>query len=249
MVFYQHSSPGNKVNRRKGQNELRYWVDTYYDIQALRLATGNRISAIKKRKQEPDSRTLTLFESLYTIEKQTEKWIKQEIKGLPIWENYLKQVRGIGPCFAGGLISWIDITKCPTVSSLWYYSGLAPQCRKVKGEKMNWNSQVKDLCWKIGNSFIKQKSPYAKLYYEYHDRDLRKHPELEEYDKSKKKGGKRHLQNRARRYMVKIFLQHLWLKWRELEGLPISKPYSIERLGHAEYISVEEFMPVSITKG
>ena len=49
--------------------------------------------------------------------------------------------------------------------------------------------------------------------------------------------------------MVKIFLQHLWLKWRELEGLPISKPYSIERLGHAEYISAEEFVPVSITRG
>ena len=64
----------NKVSKEKrNQSELKYWVNTYYDVQALRLATGNRISALRKRKEEPDSRTLTLFENLYTIEKQAEK--------------------------------------------------------------------------------------------------------------------------------------------------------------------------------
>jgi len=29
---------------------------------------------------------------------------------------------------------------------------------------------------------------------------------------------------------------HLWVRWRELEGLPVSRPYAIERLGHAGYI-------------
>jgi len=36
--------------------------------------------------------------------------------------------------------------------------------------------------------------------------------------------------------MVKIFLQHLWVTWREIEGLPVSDPYSISIMGHAKYI-------------
>jgi len=41
-----------------------------------------------------------------------------------------------------------------------------------------------------------------------------------------------HIHNMAKRKMVKIFLAHLWLKWRELEGLPVTMPYIIGRDGH-----------------
>jgi hypothetical protein len=34
------------------------------------------------------------------------------------------------------------------------------------------------------------------------------------------------------RYMVKQFLQELWAKWRELEGLPVTVPYAVEKLGN-----------------
>lgn len=40
-----------------------------------------------------------------------------------------------------------------------------------------------------------------------------------------------HLINMARRYMVKIFLYDLWSNWRELEGLPVTKPYHEAKLG------------------
>jgi hypothetical protein len=33
------------------------------------------------------------------------------------------------------------------------------------------------------------------------------------------------------RYMVKQFLQGLWVKWRELEGLPVTLPYAEAKLG------------------
>lgn len=34
------------------------------------------------------------------------------------------------------------------------------------------------------------------------------------------------------RYMVKMFLQELWAKWRALEGLPVTVPYAQGKLGH-----------------
>jgi hypothetical protein len=40
-----------------------------------------------------------------------------------------------------------------------------------------------------------------------------------------------HIKNMSIRYMLKIFLLDLWSKWRELEGLPVSSPYEVEKLG------------------
>ncbi len=45
-----------------------------------------------------------------------------------------------------------------------------------------------------------------------------------------------HLDAMAVRKAIKLFLACLWLVWREAEGLPISKPYAIDKLGHNSYI-------------
>ena len=42
----------------------------------------------------------------------------------PIYTQYLKDVKGIGPAMAGVLISEIDIERCKYPSSLWKYAGL-----------------------------------------------------------------------------------------------------------------------------
>ena len=47
---------------------------------------------------------------------------------------------------------------------------------------------------------------------------------------------KGHLDAMAVRKMIKLFLACLWLVWREAEGLPVTKPYAIDRLGHDSLI-------------
>ena len=47
-----------------------------------------------------------------------------------------------------------------------------------------------------------------------------------------------HRQNEARRFMVKIFLQDLWRKWRTLEGLEVRPSYAEERLGLYHHAAV-----------
>jgi len=46
----------------------------------------------------------------------------------------------------------------------------------------------------------------------------------------------RHVHERAKRKTVKLFLAHLWIVWRELEGLEVPKPYVNAILGHSNYI-------------
>lgn len=45
-----------------------------------------------------------------------------------------------------------------------------------------------------------------------------------------------HVDKRAKRRVVKLFLSHLWHVWREMEGLPVTKPYPIDVLGHSRFI-------------
>jgi len=44
------------------------------------------------------------------------------------------------------------------------------------------------------------------------------------------------VQARAKRYAVKLFLAHLYQRWREQEGLPVASPYAIAHQGHAHWI-------------
>ena len=49
-----------------------------------------------------------------------------------------------------------------------------------------------------------------------------------------------HLHNRAKRYCVKMFMQHLWIKWRQLEGLAVTDPWITGPGGHSNYIEPDE---------
>lgn len=51
-----------------------------------------------------------------------------------------------------------------------------------------------------------------------------------------------HLDAMAVRKAIKLFLACLWLVWREAEGLPVTKPYAIDRLGHSKVISPWEMV-------
>lgn len=45
-----------------------------------------------------------------------------------------------------------------------------------------------------------------------------------------------HIEKQARRIVKKIFMSHVWMKWRELEGLPFVPPYIVEHGDHRTII-------------
>lgn len=51
-----------------------------------------------------------------------------------------------------------------------------------------------------------------------------------------------HIHNMALKKMIKLFQAGLWLVWREAEGLPVTKPYAIEKLGHNSFIDPWEMV-------
>jgi len=184
------------------------------------------------------------------------------------WQ-WLTSIKGLG---AGGeaakLLAQIDdIGKFVTISKLWAFAGWAvagdgETQRLKKGSKAPYNRDLKSICWRIADQFVKQRTPvYRDEYDAYKEDDRRKHPNVIckkcgsvfSPDIKKCPGCKKanseynllycdaHMDARARRKVAKLFLSHLWLKWREFEGLPVSEPYSQAILGHTHIVPPPEF--------
>ena len=57
------------------------------------------------------------------LEKQQSECIAHTVESFPIWDRYLKYVKGIGHTLAGCIIAKIKIEKCPKIGQLWAYCG------------------------------------------------------------------------------------------------------------------------------
>lgn len=242
---------------------IRTIVRTLYDFQDLRIRLAGRLrkkadgSDMKMREGvdeiDLDESALPVMKSAWIVAEEKEAELKHvldlELKGIPIYEQFLKGAKGVGPQMAGVIISEFDIHKATTVSKLWMFAGLATGT--VKGYK--WDKKKKawyrtdvdipadrltadfrspfnrwlrtKLCGALASSFLKCDSPYREFYDNMKGR-------LEQKDgwKEAKKPGHRH--RGAIRYMIKMFLKDLYVAWRTIEGLPVRPPYQEEYLGH-----------------
>lgn len=127
------------------------------------------------------------------------------------------------------------VMRIRTVSQFWAYAGLHPikikdkegnikfvAARPVAGEKINYDPWLRSkLLGVLASSFIKSRSPY-RLYYD----------ERKKYKVEKGWGeNNMHRHRDAMRHMIKCFLLDLYYAFRKEFGLPIRKPYAIDKLG------------------
>lgn len=158
-----------------------------------------------------------------------------------IWEH-ATSIKGIGDNLAAQLFAHVDdVAAFATISKLWRFAGLAViNGRAERKNSQHYNRRLKSVCWLISDQFVRhQTGGYADIYYTEKERQRAKHPEPVQVD-GKWRYNDAHIDRRAKRKTEKIFLQHLWLRWRELEGLPVSKPYVHDKLGHENIITPED---------
>ncbi len=222
--------------------ELRAWVSLYYTQQEKRLSSENRTRIIVEV-ANLDSQRLEAYDAAIEPERKAEtvlaKYMSAELDKIPIWTNYLSEVKGIGPITAACLIAWIDdIGKFDTISKLHRYCGLSAidgkAQRRYLGAHIDYNPKLKTLCYKIGKSFLtSHNEKYRAVYDEAHA----KYESRGKYDKETNPAGnknKLHTMFRALKVAERIFIANVWVKWRELEGLPISEPYIFAVGGHSK---------------
>jgi hypothetical protein len=234
-------------------DEARYLVDAYYQMQDDRKRTDNQVRAMDA---EPHATLAWFAAQSATLETQIRRALDIYTDAHPIGV-WLKSIYGIGPVIAAGLLAHIDIERAPTAGHIWRYAGLDPTSRWEKGQKRPWNATLKTLCWKAGQSFMKfsahDECYYGKLYrerkaYEVARNESGGNAEAAARQLTEKKfradtETAKHLaaghlspaqiDARARRWAVKIFLSHLHSYWYEQHfGKPAPVPFPIAHLGH-----------------
>ena len=239
--------------------EARYLVDAYYTVQGYRIAAANQVRALTES-EEPHTVISWLFTQMDVLEKQVARALKHWTSD-KAEAQWAQSIIGIGPVLSAGLLAHIDITKAPTVGHIWRFAGLDPTQEWGKGQERPWNADLKTLCWKIGESFVKVKGNDADIYGKVYD--ARKAEEIARNDAgefagqaesilTRKKIGKDteaykaysvgklppgHLHARAKRYAVKLFLSHYHhVAYEVAFGIEPPKPYIIEH-GHAHFLA------------
>ena len=117
---------------------LAFYVNNYYDIQDLRIRTESRFENLKRDYKVPKNLQVNISKDNREY-RQTEAWLKnkilKELDHYPVWTEWLKDIKGIGPCLAGGLIAWLrEIKRFKTVSAVFRYCGIGmiTRCKTCK---------------------------------------------------------------------------------------------------------------------
>lgn len=140
------------------------------DIEEVLVRAKNRLFAIKLT-----SELLELGESKNKMIKQKERVIEELnkdfkletnelgklVKMHPIWENYLKDIKGVGITVAGGLIAGIKrASKFNNKYSLRHYAGMI-----TKKGNQNFNHQLKRTLFFFTEGIIQARTPiWRELY-------------------------------------------------------------------------------------
>lgn len=235
------------------RSTLTTLVDATLSIEKVRVRSQVRQThlALKGRR---DEETDNLVRALEEIESYIDGRVAKQITSHPAY-GWFSKVKGVGKENIGKVVAPIDIQRAATVSALWKFAGYSVEegkaPKRVKGGgKLSYNSQLRSMCWRLGCSLMRANGKFYDYYLSqktlYQERYRVAGIQIVPVTALPKKDGKRtegdgyisegHVHNLAFRKMIKLFLACLWLVWREAAGLPVTKPYAIDKLGHDSFI-------------
>lgn len=155
-----------EASKLLSQQESRWLVQSYYIWQEHRKAAASRLRKAEEH-GEPNEVLVWSFKNMRIIEEQIKNALDEFSKQYRVG-NWLREIHGIGPVIAAGLLAQIDIRNRPHAGQIHSFAGLNPDTIWAKGQKRPWNAALKMLCWKAGESFIKvrnsEKDIYGKVY-------------------------------------------------------------------------------------
>jgi hypothetical protein len=259
-VFDRFSRDVRTLTENLDDPSARKIVDAYYVLQENRMAFAAQTRELQKQGSAHELVAL-LYDGLYRMEKALKRPLEDYAKSSVAGEWAISQY-GIGPVLAAGLSAHIDIAKAPTAGSVWRYAGLDPTQTWEKGQKRPFNAELKTLCWKIGQSFMKFSGKdecfYGQLYKQDKARRIAKNEAGDYADFAKsileKKNFKANqtrsklesgilsdaqIDAQARRFAVKIFLSHYHaVAYQAHHGEPAPRPYIIAHGDHVHEIAI-----------
>ena len=246
----------DEVEEKKDEEEKyqEKFKDAEIPILLKQLKEDDKIT---QREFNYINRMMEVHKKAEQYEKEYKKLMDEFVEQEPIYQKFLKHIKGISAILSANLIKEFGYCEnAQHISSLWKYCGMdvingeAPV--RKKGEKLGFNAKIRTMVWKISDSFVKQRTPfYRDIYDKEKIRQVKMLDNLLEglskedkkkFNKISKRDEKREfvsnvdskspvsLMNadlRAKRKAVKIFLAHYWMACKEIQPTGIKKPKNL----------------------
>jgi len=189
ILFREHEDLKETMVREK--NKL-FAFNNKYKLANVASNQGEKIIFSKKVSIKEKERQLQIIKLI----------LKDKVKKFPIWKEYLKDIKGVGPVIAAGLIGEIGNKTFDSKESIKHYSGIMP-----RAEGYNFNRKLKVILFQFIEGVIKHKTPKWREMYDsikafYAD----KH---EDWSKGK-------CNNFAKKFVESKFIAEYWRKQKEL---------------------------------
>jgi hypothetical protein len=152
-----------------------------------------------------------LYRGSWEAEQHYRRQLVEHVKqhGVADW---LLGIRDLPLVDVARLILQLDVRRAQTVSAFWRYCGMAP--REVQGGGDTYSQRAGRLCGQIGLALTRGDGAYARYFA----------AELAKLEHFRPEIAVQQREERTRRKTVKLFLRHLWLVWRQAEGLAVTTP-------------------------
>lgn len=170
---------------------LAIMADAVDDLERTRIASENRYRQLTRTEADSDGeergfglsesvpevlRVRQVVDGLAALEHQAILTMNRQVRKHPLWKTWAINEKGVGEKQFARLLAavgdpyWNDLHDRPrTVSELWAYTGysvaggVAP--KRVKGQKVNWNTNARMRVWNITGSCLKAQGHYSEVYY------------------------------------------------------------------------------------
>jgi hypothetical protein len=246
-------------------NQLPDLVDVHHEVEKLRVSVELRLLAlgkdgeaepesvtpatkrkILKKGKEKDPTNAVVYDRLVELEKYVEEHVSSVVESHPVWKNWASKVRGMSPMLLGKVMGRCDITKLTTLGKMRAHSGLVPGQKRRRGEKLDYDAELKSALWVIVRQLIYAAGVYYDQYKkkkEYYTRRFESQgvkviPTPKGKDKSEKEGTVHlgHVDNMAKRWLARLVADHLMYEWYKAEGIPLREPWAFEYGDHRTFI-------------
>lgn len=181
------------------------------DIQLLRVLSDTATNFFQNKKSN-----ISRINSMTLDNTEKEKWKADIIRPLdetlrvlevnihnilikiPVYNYFLSQQTGINTFEAAQLIGIIvDIEDFDELKNLVSYAGFTPYSH-------HYNKKLHKLLLKIGYKLVQYNSQYQFIYNKY----------IEKYKKKNPTYSQKHIENMAKRIVIRKFLKNLFISWK-----------------------------------
>jgi len=189
ILFREHEDLKQTMVREK--NKL-FAFSNKYKLANVASNQGEKIILSKKASIKEKEKQLALIKLI----------LKDKVKKFPIWKEFLKDIKGVGPVIAAGLIGEIGNKTFDSKEGIKHYAGIMP-----RAEGYNFNRKLKVILFQFLEGVIKHKTPKWREMY-----DSIKAFYADKHDDWSK--GK--CNNFAKKFVESKFIVEYWKKHKEL---------------------------------